>query len=146
VAARPLADRFREKTTPATDLSPNGMSNCLVWTGATGQDGYGCIRYDGGTIPATHAAWMVAGRERPLPGRDLDHLCRRHSCVNVDHLEDVTHAENMRRGAGAKLTAEQAAEIKYLRGAGWNVQGIADAYGISRSYVYHIHRGRKWSA
>ena len=34
----------------------------------------------------------------PIPdGREIDHLCRNHRCVNPDHLEPVTHLENMRR-------------------------------------------------
>lgn len=31
-------------------------------------------------------------------GLELDHLCRTPICVNPDHLEAVTHAENLRRG------------------------------------------------
>jgi hypothetical protein len=31
-------------------------------------------------------------------GLALDHLCRNPRCVNPDHLEPVTHAENVRRG------------------------------------------------
>lgn len=34
----------------------------------------------------------------PIPaGLELDHLCRVHACVNPEHLEPVTHQENMRR-------------------------------------------------
>ena len=35
----------------------------------------------------------------PVPSNmELDHLCRNRSCVNPDHMEIVTHAENCRRG------------------------------------------------
>jgi hypothetical protein len=35
----------------------------------------------------------------PIPaGLELDHLCRNPRCVRPDHLEAVTHAENVRRG------------------------------------------------
>jgi hypothetical protein len=39
----------------------------------------------------------------PIPdGLEIDHLCRVPSCCNPEHLEAVTHAENMRRGAAAR--------------------------------------------
>lgn len=45
----------------------------------------------------------------PIPtGLDIDHLCRNRRCCNPDHLEPVTRAENLRRGAnkhGRKVVA-----------------------------------------
>jgi len=32
----------------------------------------------------------------------LDHLCKTRQCVNPDHLEAVTHKENIRRGETGK--------------------------------------------
>lgn len=142
---RPLAERFAEKVRPATDLSPNGMAGCLLWTAAT-RHGYGVISA-GGREPHLYAhrvAWMLAGRTVP-PGLDLDHLCRRRHCVNADHLESVTRAENLRRGAGTRLTAEQVDEIRYLAHAGWYVPGIAAAYGVKKAHVYNIKNGQRWA-
>ena len=39
-------------------------------------------------------------------GFELDHLCRVPRCVNPEHLEPVTHAENMRRGIGGAVTKQ----------------------------------------
>ena len=40
----------------------------------------------------------------PVPeGKELDHLCRNHSCVNPWHLEPVTHRENILRGLNSRL-------------------------------------------
>lgn len=39
----------------------------------------------------------------PVPeGMELDHLCHNKRCVNPDHLEPVTHAENLRRAWALK--------------------------------------------
>ena len=35
-------------------------------------------------------------------GLEIDHLCKNKLCINPDHLEAVTHAENMRRRFGNK--------------------------------------------
>lgn len=142
---KPLAERFAETTTLATDLSPNGMAGCILWTGNLGPTGYGKIWYGGMKIPATHAAWIAAGRKRPLPGRDLDHLCRRHCCVNVDHLEDVSHAENVRRGSNTKLTAEQVREIRARRAAGEFTTSLGREFGVAACTISNIEHRTTWA-
>lgn len=40
----------------------------------------------------------------PIPdGLEIDHLCGRRDCIQIEHMELVTHAENMRR-MGAAIT------------------------------------------
>ncbi|HEV2123202.1 MAG TPA: HNH endonuclease signature motif containing protein [Chloroflexota bacterium] len=47
--------------------------------------------------------WAYEALVGPIPtGTELDHLCRNPACVRPDHLEPVTHAENIRRGYAAK--------------------------------------------
>lgn len=39
----------------------------------------------------------------PIPkGLEIDHLCRNRACINLEHLEVVTHKVNMERGHWAK--------------------------------------------
>src|SRR5688572_14187578 len=74
---------------------------CWEWAGSIIGNGYGQITIGQRRI---YAHRFVYERERgPIPiGLELDHLCRNKRCVNPDHLEPVTHAENMRRsGPGA---------------------------------------------
>ncbi len=51
----------------------------------------------------------------PIPdGFDIDHLCRVRNCVNPEHLEAVTHRENMLRGD--TLAAANAAKTHCPKG------------------------------
>lgn len=74
---------------------------CWLWIGPTQQDGYGRLTPGHGQQVGAHR-WFYAELRGPIPpGMELDHLCRVRNCVNPEHLEPVTHAENMRR---ARLT------------------------------------------
>lgn len=82
------------------DKQPNG---CWLWTGYLDGKGYGFLRLTRSrkTVRAHRLAYeALVG---PIPeGMELDHLCRIIRCVNPDHLEPVTHAENVRRGRGGE--------------------------------------------
>jgi hypothetical protein len=73
------------------EIDANG---CWLWTGYIDADGYGKWRRPG------RGAHLVVWEDLrgPIPdGLELDHLCRVTRCVNPDHLEPVTRAENIRR-------------------------------------------------
>lgn len=72
--------------------------DCWEWTGARTSAGYGHFRITGGGYEYAHRfAYLIS--TGPIPeGLVLDHLCRNPPCVRPDHLEAVTHAENVRRG------------------------------------------------
>lgn len=79
-------------------------TGCWVWTKVIDTNGYG----RGWAGPGK--GWRLAHRvvwemERgPIPaGLELDHLCRNRPCVNPDHLEPVTHTENIRRGEAPNM-------------------------------------------
>lgn len=81
---------------------PEPNSGCLFWLGAVTKDGYGQFRVNNRTIKCHNFTYEA--KYGPVPdGMELDHLCRIPCCVNPDHLEPVTHLENVRRGnAGLK--------------------------------------------
>jgi hypothetical protein len=142
----PVRDRLVAKAEPAHDLSPNGMAGCLIWTDRLNEAGYGKVTMEDGFQARAHRiAWLLSGRTIP-EGMVLDHLCRRPSCINVDHLEPVTNAENSRRGAKAKINMEQADEIRLLRREGWLAKDIAAAYGLATDSVYGISYGKRWAS
>lgn len=71
-------------------------SGCWEWAACRQASGYGLMQWDGRLQCAhrlAHEAWIGA-----IPdGHEIDHLCNNPPCINPDHLEAVTHAENMRR-------------------------------------------------
>lgn len=76
----------------------------------------------------------------PIPdGLELDHLCRNRWCVNPDHLEPVTHQENIRRGANTKLSRDQHQAVLDHPGP---ARVIAEEFGISIHYAYKLRAAR----
>jgi len=69
---------------------------CWEWTGWT-STGYGRINLFGNAVPAHVVGFREFGGKIPA-GYDIDHLCRNVACVRFDHLEPVTHQENVNRG------------------------------------------------
>ena len=85
-----LPARFWEKVR----IAPNG---CWDWIAAKGTKGYGYFRIGGRLRLAHRLAYetLIA----PIPaGLESDHLCRNRACVQPDHIEPVTHLENLLRG------------------------------------------------
>lgn len=75
--------------------------DCWLWAGSISQKGYGTLRVDGKNKLAhrvLYEAWVA-----PIPeGLEPDHLCEVKACINPDHIEPVTHQENIRRGMAKK--------------------------------------------
>ena len=95
-------------------VAPNG---CWRWMGTINAQGYGHLSFNGERTSPHRLAYLVwVG---PIPdGSEVDHVaargCRHRDCFRPDHLEAVTHAENVRRGTGPSAIA--AAKTHCLRG------------------------------
>ena len=88
----------RVKRDPLERLLENvdKSGDCWLWTGQLNNKGYGLFSYRNQKRAAHVVLWEHLVGLVPA-GLELDHLCRITACVNPDHLEPVTHAENMRR-------------------------------------------------
>jgi len=90
-------DAFRARC--VEKAAPEGLATpCLVPTWKTRTSGgYATVWVGVRTVMAHRYAYELA--EGPIPaGLQLDHLCRVRECVQVAHLEPVTHRENVIRG------------------------------------------------
>lgn len=82
----------------ARSYIPEPNSGCWLWLGnLTGSKGYGYISVNGKPTRAHRYSYEI--HKGPIPdGLEIDHLCNLACCVNPDHLEPVSHQQNMARG------------------------------------------------
>ncbi len=128
---------FSRSTKPQYIVRNNG---CWEWQRCRDKDGYGHMSRLGVRYLA-HRYFYERAKGSVPGGLQLDHLCRNPSCVNPDHLEPVTNAENGRRGKHTKLTAEAVREI---RASTETPLALAARYGVSREAVYGVLQRRTW--
>jgi hypothetical protein len=113
---------------------------CWVWQRKLDIGGYG--------VDKKQRAHRLAYERHAGPiseGLQLDHLCRNRACVNPDHLEPVTCAENLRRGAGTKLTAELVRDIRRRREAGESCSSLAKRFGVAPTTISTLVRRGTWA-
>jgi len=100
-------ERFMEKIAISETLFWKGTP-CWIWKGQLSPLGYGRFWANGRKGFAHRFSYQHHIRTIPK-GLELDHLCRNPACSNPQHLEPVTHAVNIGRGATSQRNRERAA-------------------------------------
>lgn len=115
-------------------------SLCWIWNGTSkNKIGHASV-WIGGREFSAHRR-MYEQSVGPIPeGLQIDHLCCQPSCVRPEHLEPVTHAENLRRQS--KLNWDAVAAI---RASPLTNRAAAQEFGVSYGTISDVRRGRTWA-
>jgi hypothetical protein len=95
-----------------TNIFKDEETGCWMWQGKSNNKGYPYIRSGGKVLLPYRVLYEHA--VGPIPeGFEMDHLCRTPMCVNPQHVEPVTHRENMRRSVGPMGINARKTHCKY---------------------------------
>lgn len=161
MSVKQTASSFWDKV----DVDLEDQQNCWNWLGSCNNTGYGTVAVEGKVYVAHRvAAWysglvdsLAAPKHKAEKGFVL-HKCDNRKCCNPNHFFIGSYADNQldayrkkRRTqpkgaahANAKLTAQQADEIRKRYAAGEYQVPLAKEYGVSQRAISLIVRGETY--
>lgn len=135
---------------------------CWEWQGCTNSTGYGTVGWHGRNYTAHRIAAflsnLVKSPSRPAHSTDKGHVlhkCDNRRCCNPSHFMIGSYSDNQRdayskkrkvqpkgeKHTNAKLTDEQAEQIRQRYAAGEYQAPMAKEFGVSQTVISLIVRG-----
>lgn len=136
------------------------LGACIEATGAKNERGYGYVWRDGKHVREHRLAFAEANglTLNDIKGKVVRHSCDNPSCVNPEHLEIGTQADNVQdmltrgrkttvRGSAhkvAKLNEADIPKIRLLLADGKSQREVARAFGVNQKLIWRIATGKSW--
>ena len=138
MSAAPIEVRLWSK------VAKGGDDDCWIWTAFRNADGYGKIAFRGRADAAHRVAWTITNGEIPH-GMVIRHKCDNPSCVNINHLEIGTHADNARdrSSRNRSRTKIPISSVEKIRKSTGNCRDIGGEYGVSAAMVSLIRNNKR---
>lgn len=166
-----LTDEEIKKFWSRTKREPD--SDCIIWTGAKKETGYGMMKIRGKNWRA-HRLSHIMSNGPIQAGMEILHSCNRPSCVNHLHLRAGTHEDNMKQAASqgrlkglrgdlsssrrfpecrprgrmnhfSKLNEERVAEILfYYHWRAKSIVELSNQYSVSGNCIKDIINRKTW--
>lgn len=122
-------------------------SGCWIWIGSLTGYGYGETWWNN-TKHFVHVLMHKLFVGEVPKGFEVDHLCKVRCCCNPEHLEAVTHAENVKRSSSwHHVVNYHKAQTHCQRGHAWTEENTyVEPNGKRRCLECKRQRMRNWRA
>ncbi|QZI78635.1 hypothetical protein 22664UKE3-2_060 [Escherichia phage vB_EcoP-22664UKE3-2] len=134
------------------ELSVAEESGCIRFTGHLDGEGYGRIMVARVKYMAHRLSYSI--NKGPIPdGYVVRHKCDNPSCINPEHLEVGTQADNIAdkvsrgrqaRGSGAGRAILTEESVREIRSSPLKVSELSTLYGVSVVSIRNILRRKTW--
>lgn len=149
---KPVEEAFHEK------YSVNEKTGCWEWQASFMSTGYGQFNARNGRIVTAHRFSYELHNGKIGDGLFVCHYCDNRACVNPKHLWLGTCAENLqdmrrkgrqvipdRRGCANSQAKLKEQDVLFIRNSKESLRTLSDKFGVSRSAISGIRRGKIWA-